>query len=115
MKLPKRTNNSQSSSSPPQSLLPHTSASASKSASSGVGYLSCLWLLLCLLSPVPSAMGVAIVRRNVVKIPHDVFPGYSIKKFGAGSTGHVFHLMPNDYSGKLISFRPFTHSSIHRC
>ncbi|XP_035701024.1 neural-cadherin isoform X3 [Folsomia candida] len=98
MKLPKRTNNSQSSSSPPQSLLPHTSASASKSASSGVGYLSCLWLLLCLLSPVPSAMGVAIVRRNVVKIPHDVFPGYSIKKFGAGSTGHVFHLMPNDYS-----------------
>ncbi|ODM92473.1 Neural-cadherin, partial [Orchesella cincta] len=49
---------------------------------------------------VPSPVeGLAVVRRNVVKIPHDVHPGYAIKRFGFGAnTEHSYHLMPNDYS-----------------
>lgn len=49
---------------------------------------------------IPSPVeGLAVVRRNVVKIPHDVHPGYAIKRFGFGaSTEHTYRLMPNEYS-----------------
>jgi hypothetical protein len=65
------------------------------SACSSSIWLCSLFLSIFLLE---SSQGLAIVRRNVVKVPHDVHPGYSIKRFGGGSSGHVFHLMPNEYS-----------------
>jgi len=87
MTLPKRTDNNK------------LSSSGGRSRRSRLVSMCVASLFFCvvLLNPEPSE-GLAIVRRNVVKIPHDVHPGYSIKRFGVGSSGHVYHLMPNEYS-----------------
>ena len=55
-------------------------------------------ILSLVISYCPTSEGLAIVRRNVLKVPHDVHPGYSIKRFGFGNSGHLFQLLPNEYS-----------------
>lgn len=68
-----------------------------------------LLLLFTFHSPPPTS-ALAVVHRNVVKIPHDVHPGYAIKRFGGGGatysndiafqdgSPHVYHLLPNEFS-----------------
>jgi len=56
--------------------------------------------VILLLTNLPESIGLAIVRRNVLRVPHDIYPGYSIKKFGleTGTGSHVYRLLPNEYS-----------------
>ena len=64
----------------------------------GVGVII-VFLNFFLLFLAQESLGLAIVRRNVLRVPHDICPGYSIKKFGLGvGPGHVYHLVPNEYS-----------------